>query len=97
VSYGCINVNCRSVFREWLSIKLQYVAMVGFTLTILFIIMIVMSITIWGRLSNSNQRILWHSRPIEIMLLIISVLIMAAGTFFVIVEEPSKPVIFPYA
>lgn len=52
MTYGCLNVNCRSVFREWLAIKLYYVAMVGFTLTAIFIIMIIMCIKIWRRMSN---------------------------------------------
>lgn len=74
--YGCINTGCKGVFRLWISAKLKYLAIVGYTISVVGIITIGLSITFWMKLSNNQLQAMWHHRVIEIAFLSITIILI---------------------
>jgi heme/copper-type cytochrome/quinol oxidase subunit 2 len=79
LKYGCLNVGCRDVFGQWISGKLRNLALVGFTATAIYIVTVGMSISMWRRLSNGSERIMWHNKILESLFIVGSILLILAG------------------
>lgn len=97
VRYGCLNLACKDVFGQWISAKLKYLALVGFTATLIYLVTLGMALNIWKKLSNGFERIMWHHRLIEALLLMVTLLIIFVGSIICGVSKPNSPSVFPFA
>jgi len=50
--YSCINTGCSAVFGQWVSIKLKFLAILGFTLVAICMETVAIGFYIWRQLSN---------------------------------------------
>jgi hypothetical protein len=56
-----------------------------------------MSISLWRKLSNGDDRILYHNRFLDMSFLSITLAIIIVGGFVCGFARPDSPIIFPYA
>eukprot|EP00347_Sterkiella_histriomuscorum_P003055 403365761 len=95
--YSCINIGCKAVFGQWVSTKLKYLGLVGFTSSAICMIMIGITYTIWKKMSNGSQRIMWHNKPIELFYLGVTLVVILVVGILTGVAKPEEPQIFPYS
>jgi hypothetical protein len=90
-------LGCEDVFGSWISSKLKYLAVIGYTSAIVNLIILYITFQVWRKISNGVERIMWHDRKIELGFFIATVLIVFIGGLVCGLGRPSSPKIFPYA
>lgn len=85
------------MFGSWISSRLKYLAVIGFTQSVVNLVILYITFQIWKKISNGVERIMWHERSIELGFFISTILIVIVGGFVCGLGRPGKPMIFPYA
>lgn len=80
-----------------MSSKLKYIALIGFTGGGIYLVTVGIGFGVWKRLSQGQERIMWHHRLLEGIFLISTLLICLIGGILMGVLEPKEASIFPYA
>lgn len=69
----------------------------GYTLIAVALVMIGISYYVWRKLANGQEKIMWHHRVIEGLLLFITLVILIIMSTLIGVYYPSAPTTFEYA
>ncbi len=90
-------MGCQDVFGSWISSKMKYLAIIGFTQSIVNLIILYITYQMWRKISNGVERIMWHERSLELGFFAATIVIVIVGGLVCGFGRPGKPEIFPYA
>lgn len=83
-----MNQGCKDVFGEWISSKLKNLALIGYSIVAICLVILAMSVYMWRRLASGLEKVLWHNLAVERFLFAITVLILIVAGIFIGANSP---------
>lgn len=83
-----MNQGCKDVFGEWISSKLKNLALIGYSIVAICLVILAMSVYMWRRLASGLEKVLWHNLAVERLIFAITVLILVVAGICIGANSP---------